>query len=205
MKTKLLALLPVLTLLAGCYPKGPEFVEDADVVLTSYDKAYDFKAKGTYAMPTQIVVDIDIDHGDTTYVYMKPAFADPILAAIQTNMTTLGWTRVNISADPDLLLTPAGLSSTTYFYSYWYNWWYGGYWGWYGWYYPPYVTVSSFTTGSLVMVLSDPNMAESSPIGRSPSVWVGGANGLFVGTYNINRATAAINQAFAQSPYLKTN
>jgi len=205
MNTKLSALLPVLALLAGCYPGGAEFVEDTDVVLTSYDQSYDFKAKSTYAMPSQIVVDVRIELGDTTYEYMKPSFADPILASIASNMTSLGYTRVDVSADPDLLLTPAGLTSTTYFYSYWYNWWYGGYWGYWGWYYPPYVTVSSFTTGSLVMVLADPNAASSSPINRSPSVWVGGVNGLFGGAYNVTRATTGINQAFQQSPYLKTN
>jgi hypothetical protein len=205
MKTKLLALLPVLVLLAACYPQGPDYVEDIDAVLTHYDDKYDFNAKSTFAMPDKIVVDVTIDRGDTTYEYMKDVFAAPILANIETNMESRGFTRVAVSADPDLLLTPAGLTSTTYFYSYWYNWWYGGYWGWYGWYYPPYYTVSSYTTGSMIMVLSDPNAAESSPINRSQSVWIGVGNGLFTGSYNINRVTAAINQAFAQSPYLKTN
>jgi predicted small lipoprotein YifL len=206
MKTKLSALMIVIALLvAACYPKGPEYVEDIDAVLTTYDDTYDFNAKTTFAMPDQIVVDVTIDRGDTTYEYMKPAFATPILQSIETNMESRGFTRVDVSADPDLLLTPAGLSSTTYFYSYWYNWWYGGYWGYWGWYYPPYYTVSSYTTGSLVMVLSDPNAASNSPINRSPSVWIAVGNGLFTGAYNVNRVTTAINQAFQQSPYLKTN
>ena len=204
MKTKLLVLLPVL-LLAACYPKGPEYVEDIDAVLTSHDQAYDFNAKSTYAMPDQIVIDVSIDRGDTTYQYMPAAFATPILQAIQTNMQSRGYSRVDVSADPDLLLTPAGISSTTYFYSYWYNWWYGGYWGYWGWYYPPYYTVSSYTTGSMIMVLSDPNQASDSPINRSPAVWTAVANGLFTGDYNVSRVTTAINQAFLQSPYLKTN
>ena len=96
------------------------------------------------------------------------------------------------------------MKSTTYFYSYWYDWWYGGYWGWgWGWYYPPYYTVSSYTTGSLIMVISDPN--EETPINRSPAVWVGIGNGLLTGAYDIDRATDAVDQAFAQSPYLQTN
>ena len=209
MKTKLLALLPVLALLvAACYPKGPEYVEEIDVVLTTYDDTYDFNAKATYAMPDQIVVDVKIDNGDTTYEYMKPAFATPILQAIQTNMTSLGWSRVAVSANPDLLLTPAGMSSTTYFYSYWYGWWYGGYYGGWGWYYPPYYpyySVSSYTTGSLVMVIADPSQGSNRPINRSPALWLSVSNGLLTGAYDVSRVTTAINQAFQQSQYLKTN
>jgi len=209
MKTKLLALLPVLAilaLLAACYPKGPEYVEEIDVVFTTYDDKYNFDAKATFAMPDQIVVDIDIEEGDTIYEYMKPAFATPILQAIQTNMQNRGYSRVAPSANPDLVLTPAGISSTTYFYSYWYDWWYGGYWGWgWGWYYPPYYTVSSYTTGSLIMVIADPKQSSNTPINRSPALWLSVSNGLLTGAYDVSRVTAAINQAFVQSPYLKTN
>lgn len=201
MKRLLIAAVPVL-LLSGCYPAGPEYVEDVDVVYTTYREGYDFSANQTYAMPDEIVVDVKIDRGDTTYEYMKPAFAEPILEAIESNMDAYGYTRVGIDDNPDLLLTPAGLSSTTYFYSYWYDWWYGGYWGW-GWYYPPYYTVSSYTTGTMIMVIADPN--EDTPINRSESIWIGAANGLLTGAYNINRVSEAIDQAFAQSPYLQTN
>ncbi len=29
--------------LLGCYPAGPEYVDDLDVVYTTYDEAYDFQ------------------------------------------------------------------------------------------------------------------------------------------------------------------
>jgi hypothetical protein len=35
--------------------------------------------------------------------------------------------------------------------------------------------------------------------------WSGAINGLLTGTYNQTRVTTAINKAFDQSPYLKTN
>lgn len=207
--------------LLGCYPQGPEYVEDLDVVYTTYDEEYDFKAPGnddgtsTYSMPDQIVVDIEIEDGDTTYVYMKDLFADPILAAIDDQMEAYGWTKVLLDADtgldpsgdkPDLIITPSGIKSTTYYYSYWYDWWYGGWYGGYwGWYYPPYYTVSSITTGSLVLVMADPGAADSNPIGQSETAWFMVANGVFTGNYNITRVTNAIDQGFKQSPYLKTN
>lgn len=206
MKTNSLVLLAFIGLVAACYPNGPEYVEDADVVYTTYDVEYDFKGKGTFAMPDKIVVDIEIEDGDTTYEYMREIFATPILQSIQSNMENMGWTRVEINNDPDVLLTPAGISSTTFFYSYWYDWWYGGYWGWgWGWYYPPYYTISSYTTGTMLMVMSDPNQASNSPINRSPTVWISAANGLLTGYNDISRVTESIDQSFKQSPYLKTN
>lgn len=190
--------------LGGCYPSGPDYTEDLDVVYTNFDPEFDFQSRSTYAMPDQIVVDIDINNnGDTTLEYMKPIYADPILAKIEANMTALGWTRVDISAVPDVLLSPAGISSTTYFYSYWYNWWYGGWYGGWGWYYPPYYTVSSYTTGSLIMTIADPNI--DSPINQSPTAWIGAMNGLLTGSGDVQRVLNGIDQAFEQSAYLKTN
>ncbi len=190
---------------SGRYPGGADFTSDYDVVYTNYDKQYNFQDKGTYAMPDKIVVDLTIDNkGDTTIEYMKDIYAQPILQKIAENMANLGWNRVDEGANPDVLLTPAGLSSTTYFYTYWYDWWYGGYWGgWYGWYYPPYYSVSSITTGSLIMVIADPHV--DSPINRSPASWLGVGNGVLTGGADISRVLTSIDQAFDQSPYLKTN
>jgi hypothetical protein len=123
-------------------------------------------------------------------------------------MTALGWTRLpNVlgEANPnaDIILTPAAMKNTNYFYSYWYDWWYYGWGGWYGWYYPPYYTVSSYTTGSMIMIIADPNV--ETPINQTQAAWVAVGNGLFTGVYDINRVKKAIDQSFAQSPYLKTN
>lgn len=191
--------------LAGCYPQGPDYAEDTDVVYTTYDERYSFGDKDTYAMPDKIVMDVEIEDGDTTYEYMPDKFAKPIFDKIKENMTALGYNEVAIDDNPDLLLTPAAISSTTYFYSYWYDWWYGCYYGcgW-GWYYPPYYTISSYTTGSMIITLTDPNAAANSPINRSQTVWVSAANGLVSYAYDISRVTRSIDQSFKQSPYLST-
>lgn len=191
-------------LFSGCYPGGADFTEDFDVVYTNYRPSYDFAAQNTYAMPDKIVVDVEIDRGDTTYIYMKDIYADPILDRIAANMASLGWTRVNLSDAPDVLLTPAGMKETHIFYDYWYCWWYGGYYppGW-GWYYPPYVTISAFTTGTLIMTIEDPN--EESAIGQVEAAWVAGINGVLSGSYSIDRVLTGVDNAFKQSPYLKTN
>lgn len=205
MKRILLMALPAL-LLGSCYPAGPEYVEDLDVVYSTYDEAYDFQAQNTYSMPDKIVVDVVIDRGDTTIEYMNAALATPILNAIDDNMEAKGWSKVNIANSPDVIITLAAISSTTYYYSYWYDWYYGGYYGGYwGWYYPPYYSVSSVTTGSLVITMADPSLADQIPIGKSPLAWLAVANGVASGYGDITRVTKAVDQAFAQSPYLKTN
>jgi hypothetical protein len=38
-------------LLLGCYPQGPEYVDDLDLVYTNHNADYDFASKGTYARP----------------------------------------------------------------------------------------------------------------------------------------------------------
>ena len=193
-------------ILSGCYPKGPDYVEDLDIVYTSYDEGFDFKARSTYARPDSIVVEVDIDrNGDTTLIYMKPRFSDPILAEIDKNMQAYGWTKVGVGDDPDILVLPAGTSSTTTYYSWWYDWWYGGWWGWYGWYYPPYYSVGSITTGSLIIVITDPNSAENSPINKAEASWIAVFNGILTSGNNINRVTDGIEQSFEQSPYLQIN
>lgn len=208
MKKLLYAVVPAL-ILWGCYPAGPEYVEDLDVVYTTFDSDFDFQSRGTYAIPDKIVVDVDIEDGDTTFVFMKDAFAAPILAAIESEMSAYGWSKVNpITTKPDVVITPAAIKSTTYFYSYWYDWWYWGWGGWYGgywgWYYPPYYSISSYTTGSMIITMADPD-ANNNPIGESQAAWVMAANGLFTGSYDLSRVTEAIDKGFAQSPYLKTN
>ena len=197
----LMAALPLVLL--SCYPAGPDYVEDLDVTYTTYNKDFNFQSRKTYARPDKIVVDVEIEDGDTTYIYMKDIFANPILAAIDDNLEALGWDQVDINDNPDVLVTPAGMSSTTYFYSYWYDWWYGGWYGGWGWYYPPYYTVSSYTTGSLIITMADPNVEDDSPINKSQAAWVGVANGLVSGSYDISRVTKGIDEMFDQSPYLQ--
>jgi hypothetical protein len=129
--------------------------------------------------------------------------AQVILGTIAGNMDDLGWVRVDVEDDPDILLLPAAWETTTiyYYYDYWY-WWYGGYWGWYYPYYPPVYT-SSYTTGSLLMSITDPNIVSTD--GNRINQWSGLVNGLLTGYFDASRINEAIDKAFAISPYLKTN
>lgn len=198
-------MVPVLAafLFWNCYPDGPEFYEDTDITFTSFEQDFDFKARSTYSLPDKIVTDVEIKNGDTTFVFMKDIYAVPILQAIDRNMANYGWEKVAISQSPDVVLTPGAIRNTTIMYSYWYNWWYGGYFPGWGWYYPPYYSVTSYTTGSIIITMADPNI--DNPINLTRASWIMIGNGLLSGAGNVNRVTGAIDQAFEQSPYLKLN
>lgn len=192
-----------LTILWGCSIQGPDYTEELDLVYTNYDNQFNFVSQGTYSLPDKIVKITGDPLAPPEYI--KDLYGIPILAQIESNMTALGWTKVDVNASPDVQLLPAAWSTTTIIYGgYW-----GSYWCWYypyycggGWYYP-YYPVSSYSTGTLLMTMTSPN--DESTDGSVRVVWTGAMNGLLQGTYDINRIKGGIDQAFTQSPYLKTN
>jgi hypothetical protein len=202
-RTRLVAIVTVVMVtLAACYPQGPDYIEDLDTVLTHFRDGYDFNAKLTYARPNEIVkVTGNLDEGDSP-AFIPSAIAAPILARIDQNMAALGYQKVDIDDDPDLLLPVASWETTTiyYYYDYW-SWYWGGYYPYWGWGYPPYV--SSYTTGTLFMGLVDPTLESAN--GNILFQWSGAASGILTSSYSAARVNDAIDRAFAQSPYLKTN
>jgi hypothetical protein len=202
-----LATVVLLTVLFGCYPGGATYVDEYDIAYSNYDNTFDFVGKATYSLPDKIVKIT----GDLVQVnpsppeYIKDIYAGPILAQIDADMKNLGWTKVDVSNNPDVQLLPAAWESTTIIYGgYW-----GSYWCWYypyycggGWYYP-YYPVSTFSTGTLVMTMVNPNTTSADD--SKNVVWTGAINGLLTGTYDVTRVNKGIDQVFKQSPYLKTN
>ena len=198
------AMVMLVFLLAGCYPQGPEYIEDLDVVITDYEPSYDFGAKGTYALPNRIVkITGDVIEGDEPQ-FIPDVTATAILTQIKKNMDALGWQQVAYNSTapaPDVLLTPAAWETTTvlYYYDYWY-WWYGGYYPYWGWGYPSYTT---YSTGTLLMRMVDPDVVQAD--GLPVIQWAGAINGVLTYSYNATRINTALDRTFAQSPYLKTN
>lgn len=191
-------------LMWGCFvPQGAEYTDEMDLVATSYDQSFDFASKGTYSLPDEIVKIT----GDPTAPpeYIKSVYSVPMLQRIDDNMAALGYTKVDVSANPDIQLLPAAWTSTTIVGGYW-----GGYYCWYwpyycggGWYYPYYPTYTSYTTGTFVMTMVDPNQEDTA--GSLRLIWTGAMNGLLSGGYEVDRINNGIDQAFRQSPYLKSN
>jgi hypothetical protein len=202
MKQKLLALvfLTGLIIFGGCYPDGAQYYSETDVVYTDYDDQFDFGTKKTYAIPDKIVkITKDLIEGEEPEFIDEP-YNTQILNRIESNMAEMGYTKTDDAEQADLALFPAVWTNTTiyWWYDYW-CWWNPYYcgWGW-GWWGPSY---STQTTGTLMMALitDDENYIEPT------RVWTGALNGLLSGRYDVNRVNNGIDQAFKQSPYLKTN
>jgi hypothetical protein len=201
---KVLSLTAIVFLLTQCYPAGPEYIEELDLVYSNYDPAADFTAKQTYAIPDKIMkIDDDlVAGGDPNFI--KEPYATQVLDKINLNMINNGWTKVTKDQNPDVLLAPVAFElTTTVYYGYggYWDWWYGG---WYGWYYP-YPVTTSYSTGSLVVTMLDNKKENESPDGKKPAVWNFIVNGLLEGgSANFaNRVSKGVDQAFIQSPYLK--
>jgi hypothetical protein len=212
MKIKLLLVLIAavsVSVLNGCYPRGPEYYEDYDLVMTNYDPQYNFGAQKTYAIPDSIVkvTSESIENPDDVK-YVSYLIADPLLDRIEKNMNERGYQKVSKDS-ADVILLPAAWEVTNvnvyYPWSYW-GWYYPGYspgWGWGYPYYPTYPVTSSYKTGSLMIQWTDPQNIED----LVNVDWICIFNGLLEGgtASIVPRASTAIDQAFNQSPYIKSN
>jgi hypothetical protein len=200
MKKKFLFYLSIALIMSSCYPGGLEYYEDTDVVYTDYDDQFDFQSKGVYSIPDKIVkITGDLEDGEDPE-YVKEPYNTQMLNQMKSNMTALGWTVTEDPANADLVMFPAVWTNTTI--SYWNNYW--------CWYYPYYCGwgwgyggggYSTQTTGTLLMTL----VADGDDYVDPARMWTAALNGLVSGAYNTSRVTRAIDQAFEQSPYLKTN
>ena len=122
MKCKPLVILFTIFILAGCYPEGPEYIEDLDLVITNHDVAFDFKKYKTFSLPDRIVkITGNLDEGEDPE-FVNDATAALILDGIRKNMQSYGWTEVADAQSADMIILPSAMQSTTlvYYYDYWY-------------------------------------------------------------------------------------
>jgi hypothetical protein len=200
----------------GCYPGGPEYTSDFSLVVTDYEQDFNFGAQVTYYMPDTVNFSTNQDIDEDVVL----GFEELILNEIASNMSSRGYTRVDSTATeaPDMLVTVQVLAikNTGVGWVPGPGWWWGYYppgWGWGGWgggwYYPPYYPVGySYSTGTVIINLADPDdeIVEDGEI-KLPIKWFAGLDGLLSSTTSTNaqRVQAGINQAFNQSPYLQSN
>ena len=197
-------LLPVIVV--SCYPGGAEYYSDTDIVVTDYNDTYDFTQAHTYYMPDTVIY---VGKGDKEPDH---SFDDLILSTIAGKMLDYGYERITDTVpQPDLLLSVAVATTTNEGigwipgYPYYPGWGWGWDWGWWypGGYYPYYY---SFNTGTLAITLGDLSQKKVSADSVSvPAEWNAIINGLLSSSTSdiVKRIKKNINQAFAQSSYLK--
>ena len=203
MKRKLLGLLLSVALLSGCYPGGPEYIEDLDLVVTGHDASFDFDEMETYALPDRIVkITGNLEEGDEVE-FINDNYAAIILERIRDNMEDYEWVEVGEDQNPDVIILPSAMQSTTlvWYYDYWYWDWYYPYY-WWGWYYPYPIYGGSYSSGSVFLQMTYPEGITAGD--NIPVIWSSILNGLLEGDASQlgGRVSKSVDQAFDQSPYL---
>ena len=199
-----------LALLAIACQKEP-YPQDGDneyLVYTAPAKNVDFTQYTTFDIPDSLLI---IGQGEKPQ-YSQSDNALAIIQAFRTNMEKLGYIYTPSNPDADLGIQLTYMIKTERFVQYYndpYWWldypgyWSPGYWGdWYGYYYPRRVTYT-YSTNALVADMVDLTAEQGS--GKSLEIiwssYIGGPAGPSA-SYDVKRMQAAVNQAFAQSPYL---
>jgi hypothetical protein len=198
--------LVALVALAACHPGEVSNLSETDVVLTVFDSEANFGAMTEYAMPDTVYEIQDSEAMDPQWDHDSDAV---ILAAVRSNMDALGYTEVDTSRigsgnPPDLVMIVRAITAQNYLLYSWYPW-YPGWGGWGGFrpWYPPVTETVPFRSGTIQMELID--VARSDTADSLLTVgWIGTLNGVAEGTTAEveARVGAAIDRAFAQSPYL---
>ena len=212
------ALLGLLLMIGGCYPGGPEYTSDYDLIATEYSPDYwSANSPLSYYMPDSLgwIVDReDLDNNDD----LTRDYDAFILGEVAENMALYGYQRIaelDPENPPDLYVFTQALAVKNTTISYvpgypWYGGYYpgwGGYWPGYGGYYPGWggaAVASSYPTGTILIEMGDAkNLDEVNKIINM--VWTAGVDGLLRSSSASNQqfVSQSIEQAFIQSPYLK--
>jgi len=216
--------------LSGClaYPDSSERIDD-DIVFTARAPQADFATFKTFSIDPVVHLAKVLADGSIEPGMLDPTVSAALVAQVVLNMTQRGYVQVDSTAKPNLGLTLTTISGLTvgvvsggYYWGY-----YGYYWGYPGWgYYYPYNVAYSYRTGTLIVDMVDlaksdglyprdgglPVVGDAGPPppGALPVVWTAAAYKADVDVDNITnagtlRAQQAIDQAFKQSPYLRSN
>ena len=205
---RLIPILLAVFAFAAC-EKDPDMdkLDNDYLVYTNYDKKADFKQFSTYYIPDSVLVIGDKKDPE----YWKGEAAEAIINAYKENLNSKGFTYTDNKDADDLGIQVSYVQSTYYFTDYghpewWWNYpgyWDAPYWGnWGGWYYP-YVVNYSITTNSFLTEIMNLKAPEGEKQ-KLPVLWSSFLSGpaSYSGKVNQTLVVRAINQSFAQSPYL---
>ena len=194
-----------LALTAACYADSFVSPDDIGWVTTLVDSTTSslFTAR-TFAMP-DTVVEL---RGDGSFTHTTDRI---IVERVRGHFVSLGWTEVReADGSPDVLVV-IGVSTRVevgYTYVDWYGaWGWAPYWGptadptWV-WGVPGGAIPYIYEVGTLLMTMVDLR-APRDVTKLVPVLWIAAANGVLSDAATLPRALTGIDQAFAQSPYLK--
>ena len=209
---KKIIFISALALLAISCHKEP-YPQDSDneyLVYTSPSKDVTFTSYQTFDLADSLLVIGQSDKPE----YSQSDNALALIQQVRVNMEKLGYIYTPANPDADLGIQLTYIIKTERYVKYYndpYWWldypgyWPSGYWGnWTGWYYP-YPVTYTYTTNALIADMVDLTAGEEN--GKLKIIWscyIGGPASASI-NYDVKRMEQAINQAFAQSPYIKSS
>lgn len=207
---KILFISAAVLLLAACHKEPyPQDGDNGYLVYTSPGKDVNFKSYKTFDIADSLLI---IGEKDKP-VYSQTQSALALIQAYRINMEKAGFIYTPSNPDADLGVQLTYVIKTERYVKYYddpYWWldypgyWPSGYWGnWTGYYYPRPV-VYTYTTNALLADIV--NLTGEQDAGKPLEVlwtsYIGGPASSSL-QLDIQRLTSAVDQAFAQSPYLK--
>lgn len=208
---KKLFLISTLAVLAFACQKEP-YSQDTDgqyLVYTSPAKDFSFEDFRYFDIVDSVLV---IGQKKEPY-YSQSNNALALIDAFRTNMRNRNFIALPDNEMDQLAIQITYAEETERFVQYYddpYWWldypgyWPSGYWGnWTGWYYP-YPVTYTYTTNALIADIVD--LTSRQEDGKLKIVWscyIGGPASYSI-NYDVQRMVQSINQAFAQSPYIKS-
>jgi len=209
MRKVILSCLTVCTFI--CCHKAPDTSQLTNkfVVITNRDKAATFSDYKTFFISDTVAYISNVP-GDDSIIVGDPAHV--LINTVKNNIISNNYIQQCRQCNPDLGIKVTVIKQVTGGVVYPPGWWWGypGYPGGCYWTlcypgYYPYPVAHSYRVGDLIIEVYDlKNAAENHDL---RVIWVADAGGVLSSTTqeNIDQAIIAIDQAFAQSPYFKTN
>jgi len=179
---------------------------DELVVSTSYDNQVNFAQYSTYSIATDTIGLVsNKSPNDTILTQGKSTYPRPVLLKVQSNMSGIGYNRVDSNEDADLrinvyVVNDFNLFQEVVYSNYSYPSYYGygyGYGSFYGY---PYVNTYATNTGSLVIEILD--LKNITPDKKVRVIWSAYMGDVYSTIDLIRQSEEAIDQAFVQSTYL---
>lgn len=200
----------IMILLLSCEtePDSKQLFDEL-VVSTGYDPDANFVGYATYAIPTDTIGFVSQASSDTILIASESTFPRPVLEALRSNLESRGFTRVNRNENPDLGINVIVVNDYNVFQEivypdpfYYSGGYYSGYYGYNSWYSYPYVRTYASNTGVLMIEIVD--LKNRTPDNKVRVVWTARLGDIYSTINLIDQTKAAIDQAFVQSPYLRS-
>ena len=206
---KILLISTVLLAAFACQKEPYADVDDDYLVYTSPGKNATFASYSTFDLADSLLIIGQSKNPE----YSQSNNALALIQAVRTNMENLGYIYTPDNPNADLGIQMTYVVKTERYVQYYndpYWWldfpgyWSPGYWGNYTGFYYPYPVSYTYTTNALItdMVNLTGEEQEGTALEVVWTSYIGGPAGSSVQT-DVQRMKASIDQAFAQSPYLK--